>query len=181
MRLASLDVDFLVICSVTATSEGACLVMRGKDWSLSTSVRQAAHRPAHAAAGSIAVAACLAACCLAPTQVAASSATGLSSRCATFRAKNVEYGVYVGRGHVKCGVAKIILKAIVNGKGKYVNNGFSYNSYTLYGGWLCPSGNMGEQTCEHSKHPVSKPQQDIVSLSCSFGSGCPKQAAVSNE
>jgi hypothetical protein len=61
-----------------------------------------------------------------------------------------------------------------------VNNGYSVNSYTLYGGWLCPSGNMGEQTCEHSKRPADNPSQDILSLSCSFGAGCPKQMTTAN-
>lgn len=125
---------------------------------------------------------CLAACSLVTAQGVAASGTHLSSRCATFRAKGVEYGVYIGTGHVKCSVAKEVLKAIAEGKGKYVNNGFSANSYTLYGGWLCPSGNMGEQTCEHSKRPVNNPSQDIVSLSCTFvGAGCSKQTAVANE
>ena len=116
------------------------------------------------------------------TSAATASETHLSSRCATFRAKGTEYGVYIGTGHVKCSVAKGVLKAIADGKGRYVNNGFSANSYTLYGGWLCPSGNMGEQTCEHSTRPVDNPSQDIVSLSCTFaGAGCPKQRAVANE
>ena len=116
------------------------------------------------------------------TQVATASGTHRSDRCATFRAKGSESGVYIGTGHVKCGVAKEVLKAIAEGKGKYVNNGFSANSYTLYGGWLCPSGNMGEQTCEHSTRPVHNPGQDIVSLSCTFvGAGCPKQTAVADE
>lgn len=115
-------------------------------------------------------------------QGVAASGTHLSSRCATFRAKGVEYGVYIGTGRVKCSIAKEVLKAIVEGKGRYVNNGFSANSYTLYGGWLCPSGNMGEQTCEHSTRPVNNPSQDIVSFSCTFaGAGCPKQRAVANE
>jgi hypothetical protein len=116
------------------------------------------------------------------TQVATASGTHRSDRCATFRAKGSEYGVYIGTGHVKCGVAKEVLKAIAEGKGKYVNNGFSANSYTLYGGWLCPSGNMGEQTCEHSTRPVNNPSQDIVSLSCTFvGAGCPKRTVVADE
>ena len=127
------------------------------------------------------VMACLAAGCLAMTQAAVASGAHVSTRCATFRAKGGEYGVYVGAGHVRCALAKGILKAIAEGKGKYVNNGYSYNSYTLYGGWLCPSGNMGEQTCEHSKRPAKNPSQDIVSLSCSFGTGCPKQTAGANE
>lgn len=115
------------------------------------------------------------------TSTATASDTPLASRCATFHAKGGEYGVYIATGHVKCSVAKEILRAIADGKGKYVNNGYSYNSYTLYEGWLCPSGNMGEQTCEHSKRPVSNPGQDIVSLSCSFGTGCPKQTAVADQ
>ncbi|HEY3970869.1 MAG TPA: hypothetical protein VGL79_05670 [Solirubrobacteraceae bacterium] len=123
---------------------------------------------------------CLAVCCLVAAQGVAASGTHLSSRCATFRVKGGEYGVYIGTGHVRCSVAKEVLKAIAGGKGKYVNNGFSANSYTLYGDWLCPTGNMGEQTCEHSKRPVSNPGQDIVSLSCTFGTGCPKQTAVAD-
>ncbi|MGA9315662.1 MAG: hypothetical protein WBV77_13665 [Solirubrobacteraceae bacterium] len=144
-------------------------------------LRLAALRRWHLATLSVLGGACLAACCLTATQSAGASDTHLSSRCATFRGKGTEYGVYIGTGHVKCSVAKEVLKAIADGKGKYVNNGYSYNSYTLYGGWLCPSGNMGEQTCEHSKRPVNNPSQDIVSLSCSFGSGCPKQTVVANE
>jgi hypothetical protein len=145
-------------------------------------LRLAALRRWHLATLSVLGGACLAACCLTATQAATASDTHLSSRCATFRAKGDEYGVYIDTGHVKCSVAKGVLKAIADGKGKYVNNGFSANSYTLYGGWLCPSGNMGEQTCEHSKRPVNNPSQDIVSLSCTFVvAGCPKQTAVADE
>ncbi len=144
-------------------------------------MHQAASRLVRAIALPVGVAACVAACSVILTQQAVATGTHLSSRCVTFRTKGTEYGVYVGDGHVKCSVATGILKAIASGKGKYVNNGFSYNSYTLYGGWLCPSGNMGEQTCEHSKHLVSNPSQDIASLSCSFGTGCPKRAAFPNE
>ncbi len=129
--------------------------------------------------GTASLAACvLAACSIALTPLAVASGTAHpSSRCATFHAKGAEYGVYVADGHVKCNVATGILKAIAGGKGKIVNNGASANSYVLYGGWLCPFGNMGEQTCDHSKHPVSNPSQDIASLSCSIEAGCPKQAA----
>lgn len=141
-------------------------------------VRKAALRPAHAVSLSVATAACLAVCFLALPQIAAASGKSPSIRCATFRAHGVEYGVYVGKGRVKCGIATGILKAIANGKGRHVNNGFSYNSYILYAGWLCPSGNMGEQTCEHSKHPVANPSQDITSLLCSVESGCPTRATV---
>ena len=144
-------------------------------------LRLAALRCWHLATLSVLGGACLAACCLTMTSAATASETHLSSRCATFRAKGTEYGVYIDTGHVKCSVAKGVLKAIADGKGRYVNNGFSANSYTLYGGWLCPSGNMGEQTCEHSKRPVNNPSQDIVSLSCSFGTGCPKQTVLANE
>ena len=73
------------------------------------------------------------------------------------------------------------MKAIAGGKGKIVDIGASANSYVLYGGWLCPFGNMGEQTCEHSKRPVNNPSQDIASLSCSIEMGCPKQAQFPDE
>jgi hypothetical protein len=125
---------------------------------------------------------CLAVCGLTMTSAATASDTHVASRCATFDAKGGKYGVYIATGHVKCSVAKQILRAIADGKGKYVNNGYSYNSYTLYGGWLCPSGNMGEQTCEHSKRPVNNPSQDIMSLSCTFvAAGCPQQTAVADQ
>jgi hypothetical protein len=140
--------------------------------------RNAVPRPMRVVALSLAIAVCFGACVLAVTQTVAASGKSSSTRCATFRAKGAEYGVYVGKGDVKCATATKTLSAIANGKGRYVNNGFSYDSYTLYGGWLCPSGNMGEQTCEHSKHPLDNPRQDITSLMCSVGSGCPKQAPV---
>ncbi len=130
---------------------------------------------------SVSVVGCLAVLCLAMAPGVSASDTHSSSRCATFYAKDTKYGVYIASGSVRCAVAKGILKAIAEGKGKYVNNGFSANSYTLYGGWLCPSGNMGEQTCEHSKRPVSNPRQDIVSLSCSFDTGCPLQTTAADQ
>jgi hypothetical protein len=130
----------------------------------------------------VGLAACVAACSVALTNQAVASDAHSANRCGTFHAKGAEYGVYIADGHnVDCSVATGILKAIAGGKGKIVNNGDSANSYVLYGGWLCPFGNMGEQTCEHSKRPVNNPNQDIASLSCTFGAGCPKQAEFPNE
>jgi hypothetical protein len=129
----------------------------------------------------VGIAACVAACSVAFASQAVASGTHPASRCGIFHAKGAIYGVYVADGHVKCSVATRILKAIAGGKGKIVNNGASANSYVLYGGWLCPFGNMGEQTCEHSKHPVSNPSQDIASLLCSIEAGCQKQAKFANE
>ncbi|HEY3866125.1 MAG TPA: hypothetical protein VGL54_08585 [Solirubrobacteraceae bacterium] len=125
--------------------------------------------------------ACVAACAVALAPQASASGTHLSSRCATFRVKGTEYGVYIAAGHVRCSVATGILKAVDGGKGKIVNNGNSANSYVLYRGWLCPFGNMGEQTCEHSNHPVNNPRQDIASLACAIERGCPVRAAFLNE
>jgi hypothetical protein len=125
--------------------------------------------------------ACLAACSVALAPQASASDTHPANRCGTFHAKGAEYGVYIADGHVTCGAATGILKAIASGKGKIVNNGDSADSYVLYGGWLCPFGNMGEQTCEHSKRPVNNPSQDIASLSCSIERGCPKRAEFVNE
>jgi hypothetical protein len=125
---------------------------------------------------------CLAAACsvaLAPQ--ASASGTHSVSRCATFHAKGSRYGVYIADGHVKCSVAVGILEAVDSGKGKIVEHGSSADSYVLFRGWLCPFGNMGEQTCEHSGHPVNNPSQDIASLSCSIERGCPVRAAFPNE
>jgi hypothetical protein len=99
------------------------------------------------------------------------------TRCATFQAYGHEYGVYITAGHVKCRTGTAILKATVENKGKYINNGYSYNSYSLYGGWLCPSGQMGEQTCEHTPHPEVHPRQQVVSVACKplTLEGCPRR------
>lgn len=129
----------------------------------------------------VGLAACVAACSVSLTQQAVASGTHPANRCGTFHAKGAEYGVYIADGHVKCSKATGILKAIAGGKGKIVDNGASANSYVLYAGWLCPFGNMGEQTCEHSKRPVNNPSQDIASLSCSIEMGCPKQAEFPDE
>jgi hypothetical protein len=123
--------------------------------------------------------ACIAACAAALSSQAVASDTHPASRCGTFHANGAEYGVYVADGHVKCSVATGILKAVDGGKGKIVNNGDSANSYVLYAGWLCPFGNMGEQTCEHSSRPVNYPAEDIASLSCSTA-GCPERAGFPN-
>jgi hypothetical protein len=130
----------------------------------------------------VCVLACVAAACsIALAPQASASGTHTSSRCATFHARGAEYGVYIADGHVGCNVATAVLRAVDSGKGKVVNNGNSANSYVLYKGWLCPFGNMGEQTCEHSRQPVNNPSQDIASLSCSIERGCPARAAFSNE
>jgi hypothetical protein len=126
--------------------------------------------------------ACIAAACsIALAPQASASGTHLASRCATFHARGAEYGVYIADGHVKCSVAVGILEAVDSGKGKIVEHGSSADSYVLYRGWLCPFGNMGEQTCEHSGHPVNNPSQDIASLSCSIERGCPVRAGFPNE
>jgi hypothetical protein len=107
----------------------------------------------------------------------ATAATHVTTRCATFDVRGASNGVYVAKGHVACAVAKMILRAVASGKGKYVNNGFSYNSYTVYDGWLCPSGQMGVQTCEQSIKPVAHPSRQIFSLECvpAGRPGCPKR------
>jgi hypothetical protein len=126
--------------------------------------------------------ACLAACSLALVPQSFASGTHPASRCETFHARGSEYGVYIADGHVRCSVAVGILKAVDSGKGKIVEHGSSADSYVLYRGWLCPFGNMGEQTCEHTENPaVSNPSQDIASLSCSIERGCPRRAAFPSE
>jgi hypothetical protein len=126
--------------------------------------------------------ACLAAACsIALAPQASASGTHPASRCATFHTKSAKYGVYIADGHVKCSVAVGILEAVDSGKGKIVEHGSSADSYVLYKGWLCPFGNMGEQTCEHSADPVENPSQDIASLSCSIERGCPMRAGFPNE
>jgi hypothetical protein len=125
--------------------------------------------------------ACVTACSVTLASQAIASDTHSASRCGTFHAKGSEYGVYIADGHVKCSVATAVLQAIDSGEGKIVEHGSSADSYVLYKGWLCPFGNMGEQTCEHSGRPVEDPSQDIASLSCSIERGCPVRAGFPNE
>lgn len=82
-----------------------------------------------------------------------------SERCAIFTVKGQAYGVYVRVGKVECATASTILRAIAEGKGHVVNKDGEVGSYTLYGGWLCPFGQMGVQTCEHDAHPTQHPTQ----------------------
>ncbi len=128
-----------------------------------------------------ALASIAAACSIALAPLASASGAHLSKRCATFHAKGAEYGVYIADGHVRCSVAAGILKAVDSGKGKIVEHGSSADSSVLSRRWLCPFGNMGEQTCEHSGHPVNNPSQDLASLSCSIERGCPVRAGFPNE
>jgi hypothetical protein len=144
-------------------------------------MRRAAEHPIRVVVLATVIVACLATSTLLLAQQASASGAHMASRCATFKAKGTKYGVYIADGHVKCSTATGILAAIANDKGKEVDNGSSANSYLLYGGWLCPFGNMGEQTCEHSTRPVNHPSEDIASLSCQFGTGCPARAGFPNE
>ena len=121
-----------------------------------------------------------------PPQPSAPAPAKLDARCRVFSAPNVyaggpkgtvQYGVYVIRGVVTCPTATKILQGIANGKGKIVNGGFQYNSYTLYDGWICPAGQMGAQLCNRGSHLVNNPRTEILSLECgpegAVGQGCP--------
>jgi hypothetical protein len=108
----------------------------------------------------------------------AGAASLVTPRCATFVVKGASYGVYVAKGQVACTTAKNVLQGIGEGKGKYVDNGASANSYTVYDGWICPSGQMGIQTCEQATKPTDHPKRQIFSLACSHTTGepaCPKR------
>src|ERR1700736_6937656 len=76
--------------------------------------------------------------CIALLPLAFGQATHQASRCGTYRFEGQQYGVYIPTGKVKCSTATAILRAVAGGAGRFVNRGGSANSYTVYGGWLCP-------------------------------------------
>jgi hypothetical protein len=94
-------------------------------------------------------------------------------RCEKVTVKGKRWGVYVGKGKVGCATAGSVLKGVLAGKGTYVNNGFSVNSYIRYNGWVCPYDQMGIVTCEFATKPVAHAGRQIFGLSCATGVGEP--------
>ena len=117
--------------------------------------------------------------------IAIARPAALDVRCTTFRAPNmyaggpagrVSYGVYVAKGRVSCGAATLIMRGLAYGDGRVHNGSYQFNSYTLYRGWICPAGQMGETTCSPGSRLVRNPKTQILSLECSrkvSSVGCP--------
>lgn len=104
-------------------------------------------------------------------------------RCTRFRARDfsrpsrtIRYGAYVVRGHVSCGIAVRVLRAVIDGRAVLHDTGTYATSYATWHGWACPGGHMGAQTCQRGARPRRKPTTEVLALSCvPLGSlGCPR-------
>jgi hypothetical protein len=105
-----------------------------------------------------------------PTPAAASSKV---PRCETITVKGQRWGVYIAKGKADCTTAGTVLKGVLAGKGKDLDNGSSANSYIRYDGWVCPYDQMGIVTCEYGTMPVANSSRQIFGLSCASGVGEP--------
>jgi hypothetical protein len=83
--------------------------------------------------------------------------------------------VYVW-GSASCEDAETVLDAVMHLHGNTHNGGSEASSYITDRGWLCPFGNMGQQSCELPTRLPSHPpiRAHAVALDCSVvAGGCP--------
>jgi hypothetical protein len=83
--------------------------------------------------------------------------------------------VYV-KGSTSCASATAALDAVMHGHGKRHVGASEASSYVTVGGWLCPYGDMGGQTCElPTRLPQHPPiRAHALALDCATpGRGCP--------
>jgi hypothetical protein len=90
--------------------------------------------------------------------------------------------VYV-KGSTSCASATAALYAVMHGHGKRHVGSSEADSYATFGGWLCPNGDMGGQTCElPTRLPEHPPiRAHALALECSTpGRGCPAHVPASD-
>jgi hypothetical protein len=83
--------------------------------------------------------------------------------------------VYV-KGSTTCASAAAALDAVMHGHGKQHMGSSEADSYVTFGGWLCPNGDMGAQSCElPTRLPDYPPiRAHALALDCATPrSGCP--------
>jgi hypothetical protein len=83
--------------------------------------------------------------------------------------------VYI-KGSTSCASATAALDAVMHGHGKRHVGSSEANSYIIFGGWLCPNGDMGGQTCELPTRLPSHPpiRAHALALDCATPErGCP--------
>jgi hypothetical protein len=93
-----------------------------------------------------------------------------------------KWRVYVD-GSSSCASAAAALDAVMHGHGKHHEGGSEANSYTIVGGWICPNGLMGGQTCElPTRLPDHPPiRAHALALNCATpGRGCPAHVPSSD-
>jgi hypothetical protein len=89
--------------------------------------------------------------------------------------------VYV-TGHASCATATRVLNAVMHLRGTEHSHDGEAGSYTTYSGWLCPFGQMGEQTCDlPTRLPAHGPiRANALALSCTGpGEYCPREVPAS--
>jgi hypothetical protein len=88
--------------------------------------------------------------------------------------------VYVD-GTASCASATAVLDAVMHNQGHQHNTGSFVSSYTTFAGWICPFGQMGEQTCElPARLPDHPPiRAHTLALDCSTPQDCPARVPAS--
>jgi hypothetical protein len=91
-----------------------------------------------------------------------------------------KWRVYV-QGASTCASATRVLDAVMHLQGKQHVGSSEADSYSTYAGWLCPSGDMGQQTCElPTRLPAHPPiRAHALARECSPPGGCPARAPAS--
>ena len=90
--------------------------------------------------------------------------------------------VYV-EGEASCASAVSVLYAVMHGEGRQHVGKASAGSYTTFGGWLCPYGQMGTQTCELPQRLPSHPpiRARALARNCAQSDdGCPARVPSSD-
>jgi hypothetical protein len=79
-------------------------------------------------------------------------------------------------GSTTCTDTEAVFNAVMHLLGKTHNGGAEASSYITYRGWLCPFGNMGQQTCQLPTRLPNRPpiRAHAIALDCSVvAGGCP--------
>lgn len=91
------------------------------------------------------------------------------------RGRGDRWRVYAN-GDASCATAVKVLDAIMHLSGKRHLGSDEANSYVTFDGWLCPSGDMGVQSCELPARPPDHPpiRAHALALNCGrAANGCP--------
>jgi hypothetical protein len=92
-----------------------------------------------------------------------------------------KWRVYV-TGKASCATATKVLNAVMHLQGVEHSQGGEAGSYLTYASWMCPFGQMGEQTCElPTRLPAHPPiRAHALALSCAGAEErCPRDVPAS--
>jgi hypothetical protein len=124
-----------------------------------------------------------------PATATATAGTAASVRACGYLRASVPYSphgqadrwrVYV-EGAASCTSATAVLDAVMHNHGHQHETGSFVSSYTTFAGWLCPYGQMGDQTCElPTRLPDHPPiRAHSLALDCSTPQDCPAHLPAS--